>query len=81
MPTRMATLVEYLAKALVDEPEAVRVEEREEPNGRVVVHLDVADDDWGKVIGRNGRVAEALRAVLKVAAIKEDRRARLEIGD
>lgn len=81
MPTRMATLVEYLAKALVDEPEAVRVEEREEPNGRVVVRLDVADDDWGKVIGRNGRVAEALRAVLKVAAIKEDRRARLEIGD
>lgn len=81
MPTRMATLVEYLAKALVDEPEAVRVEEREEASGRVVIRLDVADDDWGKVIGRNGRVAEALRAVLKVAAIKEDRRARLEIGD
>lgn len=81
MPSRMANLIEYLAKALVDEPEAVRVEEREEDGDRVVIRLDVAENDWGKVIGRGGRVAEALRSVLKIAAIKEDRRARLEIGD
>lgn len=76
----MGQLVEYLAKALVDDPEAVRVEEREEGD-RVVVRLDVAEDDWGKVIGRGGRVAEAMRSLLKAAAVREDRRVRLEIGD
>ncbi len=80
MATKMGTLIEYLAKALVEEQDAVAVDERDE-DGRVIVHLDVADDDFGKVIGRNGRVATALRSVLKVAAIKEDRRAALEIGD
>ena len=76
----MGQLIEYLAKALVDDPEAVRVEEREEGD-RVVVRLDVAEDDWGKVIGRGGRVAEAMRSLLKAAAVREDRRVRLEIGD
>lgn len=76
----MGTLTEYLAKALVDEPDEVRVEERDD-DGRVVVHLDVAESDFGRVIGRNGRVATALRSLLKVAAIREDRRASLEIGD
>jgi len=76
----MGQLIEYLAKALVDDPEAVRVEEREEGD-RVVVRLDVSEDDWGKVIGRGGRVAEAMRSLLKAAAVREDRRVRLEIGD
>ncbi len=78
--SRMGQLIEYLAKALVDDPESVRVEEREEGD-RVVVRLDVAEDDWGKVIGRGGRVAEAMRSLLKAAAVREDRRVRLEIGD
>jgi hypothetical protein len=76
----MTDLTEYLAKALVEDAEAVRVSEREE-GGRVIVHLDVADDDWGKVIGRGGRVATALRSLVKVAAVKEDVRVALEIGD
>ncbi|MFQ5381392.1 MAG: KH domain-containing protein [Dehalococcoidia bacterium] len=80
MASKMGTLTEYLAKALVDEPDEVRVEERDD-DGRVVVHLDVAESDFGRVIGRNGRVATALRSLLKVAAIREDRRASLEIGD
>ena len=80
MASMMADLVEYLAKALVDNPDDVRVTEREE-NGRIIVRLDVAEDDWGKVIGRGGRIATALRSLLKVAAVKEDVRAGLEIGD
>jgi hypothetical protein len=80
MASMMADVVEYLAKALVDEPDEVRVTEHDE-NGRTIVRLDVAEDDWGKVIGRGGRIATALRSMLKVAAVKEDVRAGLEIGD
>jgi hypothetical protein len=80
MASMMADLVEYLAKALVDNPDDVRVTEHEE-NGRIIVRLDVAEDDWGKVIGRGGRIATALRSLMKVAAVKEDVRAGLEIGD
>jgi len=80
MASMMADLVEYLAKSLVDEPDKVQVKERDD-NGRIVIRLDVADDDWGKVIGKNGRIATALRQMLKVAAVREDVRASLEIGD
>lgn len=76
----MADVVEYLAKALVDDPEAVKVQEYREGD-RVTVRLDVADDDWGKVIGRGGRIASAIRSLVKVAAVKEDVRVGLEIGD
>lgn len=80
MATMMADVVEYLAKGLVDNPDEVRVSEYDD-NGRSIVRLDVADDDWGKVIGKNGRIATALRSMLKVAAVREDVRAGLEIGD
>jgi predicted RNA-binding protein YlqC (UPF0109 family) len=80
MASMMADVVEYLAKALVDEPDKVQVREREE-DGRYIIRLDVADDDWGKVIGKNGRIATAMRQMLKVAAVREDVRASLEIGD
>jgi hypothetical protein len=80
MASMMADLVEYLAKALVDKPDEVRVSERED-GGRVIIRLDVAEDDWGKVIGRGGRVASAMRSLVKVAAVKEDVRVALEIGD
>lgn len=79
MASMMANLVEYVAKALVDEPEQVRVTEREE-NGRIIIELDVAESDLGKVIGRDGRIANALRSLTKVAAIREDVRVSLEIG-
>ncbi len=80
MASMMADMVEYLAKGLVDNPDDVRVEERDD-NGRVIVRLDVAEDDWGKVIGKNGRIATAVRSMMKVAAVREDVRAGLEIGD
>jgi predicted RNA-binding protein YlqC (UPF0109 family) len=76
----MTEVVEYLAKALVDQPEAVKVSERED-GGRIIIRLDVAEDDWGKVIGRGGRIASSMRSLVKVAAVKEDVRVALEIGD
>lgn len=78
--TMMGEVVEYLAKALVDSPDDVRVSESEE-DGRVQVRLDVAEDDWGKVIGKGGRIASSMRALVKVAAVREDVRVNLEIGD
>ena len=80
MASMMANLVEYMAKALVDEPDEVRVSEYDD-HGRIIVHLDVADDDIGRVIGRDGRIAPAMRSPIKVAAIREDVRVGLEIGD
>ena len=60
----MKELVEVIAKALVDEPDQVKVTEREE-DGQIVVELSVAPSDMGKVIGRQGRIAKAIRAVVK----------------
>jgi len=73
-------LVEYLAKGLVDKPDEVRVE-RVERDGTVVLEVHVAPDDVGKVIGRSGRIARALRTVVKAAAMREDRNAIVEIID
>jgi len=70
--------VEYLARRLVDEPDAVRVEEVDR-EGDTVLQLYVAPDDVGKVIGRQGRIARALRTVVRVSAAREDRRVLLEI--
>ena len=75
----MAELVEYLARQLVDEPDAVRVEE-EEREGAVVLTLYVAEGDIGKVIGRQGRVARALRAVVRAGAARRRQRVLLEIA-
>ena len=63
-------LVEYVARSLVDEPDAVKVTEVEDEEG-TVIELHVAEDDMGKVIGRNGSVAKALRTLLKVTAARE----------
>jgi len=76
----MKELIEYIAKSLVDHPDDVRVEERQE-RGRVVVRLEVAGDDYGKVIGKGGRIAQSMRALLKVAAVRSQQYASLEIGD
>jgi len=75
----MEELVEFLARRLVDEPDAVRVE-REERDDAVVLHLHVAPEDVGKVIGRQGRIARALRAVVRAAGTRDDRRLLLEIA-
>lgn len=75
----MAELVEYLARQLVDDPDAVRVEE-EQSEGAIVLRLHVAQDDVGKVIGRQGRVARALRAVVRAGAARQRQRVLLEIA-
>jgi predicted RNA-binding protein YlqC (UPF0109 family) len=74
-------LLEFLARSLVTDPEAVRVTEVEEVEGEVVLELEVADDDLGRVIGRGGRVANALRTVIKAAATRAEKRAMVEILD
>jgi predicted RNA-binding protein YlqC (UPF0109 family) len=71
-------LVEYVAKSLVDDPDAVTVDVQREGGG-TVIELHVAEDDMGKVIGRNGSVAKALRTLLKVVATREGEPISLEI--
>ena len=74
----MTELVEYLARRLVDDPDSVRVE-TEERDDALVLLLHVAPDDVGKVIGRQGRIARALRAVVRAGGARENRRVLLEI--
>jgi hypothetical protein len=74
-------LLEYLAQGLVDEPEDVSVEQFEEEDGTIVLELCVAEGDYGKVIGRGGRTAHALRTVVKAAATGDGRRVLLDIVD
>ncbi len=74
----MAEIVEYLARRLVDAPDAVRVEQVERDDA-TVLQLWVAPDDVGKVIGRQGRIARALRTVVRASAARDERRLMLEI--
>jgi uncharacterized protein len=76
----LAELLTYLAQRLVDDPEAVRVEE-EERDDTLVLRLYVAKEDVGKVIGRQGRIARALRAIVRAGSARERRRLILEISD
>ena len=75
----MRELLVYLAQQLVDEPAKVEVEQFEEDDGTLVLELSVADDDYGKVIGRGGRTAQALRTIIKAAAVKDNRRVLVDI--
>ena len=75
----MRELLVYLARQLVDEPDKVEVEEFEEDDGTLVLELSLGDDDYGKVIGRGGRTAQALRTVVKAAAVKDNRRVLVDI--
>ena len=75
----MDELLAELARRLVDEPDAVRVEQVEEPDGSLLLRLHVADDDVGKVIGRQGRIARALRTVVRAGGVEAGRRLQLEI--
>jgi predicted RNA-binding protein YlqC (UPF0109 family) len=76
----VAELLEYLARRLVDEPDAVRVDQIEE-EGLLLLRLHVAEDDIGKVIGRQGRIARALRTIVRAGSARERRRVQLEIVD
>ena len=74
----MKDLLEYIIKSIVAEPDAVKITEENNDEG-LLIKLEVAPDDKGRVIGRQGRVAQALRTLLRVKAAKEDTRVRLEI--
>ena len=74
----MKELVEYIARAIVSAPDDGKVTE-EEDNDTIVIKLEVAADDKGRVIGREGRVAEAMRTLLRVVATRQGIRVRLEI--
>ena len=76
----MKELVEVIAKALVDDPESVVVNEREEKK-TPVLEVRVAESDMGKVIGKQGRIAKAIRSVVKAAAAKEDKKVIVDIMD
>lgn len=82
MPSESAKqLLEYLAEGLVEDPDAVAVEQFDEDDGTVVLELCVAADDYGRVIGRGGRTAQALRTVVKAAAASEGAHVLLDIVD
>ena len=74
-------LLEYLAEGLVDDPEQVAVERFEEQDGSVVLELAVGPDDYGKVIGRGGRTAQALRTIVAAAAANDGLRVLVDIVD
>ena len=76
----MKELVEVIAKALVDDPDSVVVTEREDKKS-TILEIRVADSDMGKVIGKQGRIAKAIRQVVKAAAAKEDKKVIVDIMD
>jgi predicted RNA-binding protein YlqC (UPF0109 family) len=76
----MTDLLEFLTRALVEDPDAVEVEELEE-DGDLVYEITVADEDLGRVIGKGGRVANAIRTVAKAAAVRMERRVIVDILD
>ena len=75
----MKELLEILAKNLVDNPDVVSVNEIVEEDGTIVLELSVAEDDMGKVIGKQGRIAKAIRTVVKAAAIHSDKKVVVKI--
>lgn len=79
--TALRDLLESLAKRIVARPEDVGVEQFSEDDGTVVLELAVAEDDYGRIIGRGGRTANALRTVVKAAAVRENRRVLVDIVD
>lgn len=77
----MDELLEYLARQLVDDPDAVVVEQFEEDDGTIVLELAVGSDDYGRVIGKRGRTANALRTVIKASAVRRQQRVLVDIVD
>ena len=77
----MEELLAFLARTLVDKPDEVHVESFEEDDGTVVLELEVAEDETGKVIGRGGRTIAALRTVMKAAAVRHDCRVLVDVVD
>lgn len=78
---RLEELVSFLARGLVDNPDQVEVTSHETDDSRVDLELRVAQDDMGRVIGRQGRTIRAIRSVVKAAAVKADKRVDVEVPD
>ena len=78
---RLEELVSFLARSLVDNPDDVEVTSTEKDDSRVDLELRVAQDDMGRVIGRQGRTIRAIRSVVKAAAVKADKRVDVEVPD
>ena len=76
----MEELLTYLARELVDAPDEVRVERYDREDGELVLELHVAQEDVGKVIGKQGRIARALRTVVKASAVQSGRRVHVEVA-
>ena len=74
----MKELVEYIARSIVNEPDSVKVDEEKTEEG-ITLKLSVADDDKGRIIGKQGQIAQAMRTLLRVKAAKAQTRVRLEI--
>jgi predicted RNA-binding protein YlqC (UPF0109 family) len=77
----MEEILTYLARELVDNPDQVRVERIEREDGELLLELHVAAEDVGKVIGKQGRIARALRTVVKASSVRAGRRVHVEIAD
>jgi predicted RNA-binding protein YlqC (UPF0109 family) len=77
----MEEILTYLARELVDNPDQVRVERIEREDGELLLELHVAPEDVGKVIGKQGRIARALRTVVKASSVRAGRRVHVEIAD
>ena len=75
----MKELLEYIAKEIVENPDEVEVTQEEEEEGKIVLKLKVADEDKGRIIGKRGRIAESIRAILRVKAVKTDKHVFLDI--
>ena len=80
-PAVPADLVQFLAQRLVSEPDSVRVEELDGPDGELVLRLHVAETDRGMIIGRRGRTVQSLRILARAAGARRDRRTMLEIAE
>ncbi len=77
----MKELLEYIVSHLVDHPDGVQVQERVSNGDEVVLEVRVAPDDTGRIIGRQGRIAKAIRTVVKAAAVRDGRRVTIDILD
>lgn len=75
----MKELIEYIARSLVENPEAVTLEEEEKEDGSVLIKLAAAQEDMGRIIGKQGRTAKAMRTLLNAKATRENKRASLQI--
>ncbi|PLY03270.1 MAG: RNA-binding protein [Desulfuromonas sp.] len=75
----MKELIEFIAKSLVEKPDAVTVNEELDEEGAVLIKLSAAQEDMGRIIGKQGRTAKAMRTLLNAKATREDKRASLQI--